>query len=742
MAESILFNIVEKILVSLSQHAFQGVVSCWGAKQDLEKLEDTLRFIRARVHNAERRHEEDSSQVIKDWVGDEEPISRLVVERETISFVQADIVIGRDGDKNNILDMLFDPKHAEDGVSVIPIVGFGGLGKTTLAQLKKVQGEISKALIDESYHDLSREQIQSKIRIAVKDKKFLLVLDDIWDDSPDRWEILFGLLQCGNRGSKIIVTTRSDVVAAIVGIIPKAYKLGLLTKEESWTLFKMLAFKHGQEESCPTLAQIGKEIVGNCGNVPLAIRVVGSLLYSKPTEKEWELFRDAQHSRRQRFNSNELVRLWMAQGYIEMEDVGDQYFLELVRRNLFQDVEKYDIREVIRCKMHDLVHDLAQLVAGDESSVIDGFTNRLVHVNFDDNAHYGPKSLLVAKSLRSLLLGNDNSPESLKEVLRFRSLRALKFSKIKVVPDSINRLTHLRYLNLSESLIESLPTGITRLDNLKTLNLDYCSELKELPTGFTKLVNLRHLGIQACAFTEMPPHFGRLKSLRELTRFIVGQNNGLDTLGDLNLRGRLEIEFRRWRTNTVLEAQVINLKEKKQLTSLSFCFEYEGDQPAVATKDELLLLESLHLPPTLKYELPKLVEIRIRACDSCQALPLFSRLPLLKFLYFEELEALEYIEVDDVMISNEAFFPVLETLWLHNMQELKRWSKVEEEASLHLGQCYIFPRLRTLWITRCRKLMTLPFMPQLESFSVRDIHEELLKSILTSSSSTSSPPTL
>ncbi|KAK9689270.1 hypothetical protein RND81_09G047900 [Saponaria officinalis] len=212
--------------------------------------------------------------------------------------------------------MLLDPKYAEEIVSVISIVGFGGLGKTTLAQLvfndervkkhfdlakwacvrevndhKEVLGKILKALSDHmSYNDLSREQIQSQIREAVKEKKFLLVLDDIWLD-------LISLLQCGNRGSKIVVTTRSDVVASVVGTVPEPYKLGLLTPEESWTLFKLLAFRKGQEESNPTLAQIGKEIVGNCGNVPLGIRVVGSLLYSKHTEKEWELFRDAQLSK-------------------------------------------------------------------------------------------------------------------------------------------------------------------------------------------------------------------------------------------------------------------------------------------------------------------------------------------------------------------------------------------------------------------------------------------------------------
>ncbi|KAK9689293.1 hypothetical protein RND81_09G049800 [Saponaria officinalis] len=581
---------------------------------------------------------------------DRDPLNRLVLERETISYVKVDSVIGRESEKNKIIDILFDPKYAEEIISVIPIVGFGGLGKTTLAQLvsndervkkhfdfakwvcvpevndqKEVLGKILKALSDMSYDDLMMEQIQSRIRVAVKEKRFLLVLDDIWDES--------------NRGSKIVVTTRSDVVASVVGTVPEAYKLGLLTPEESWTLFRILAFKKGQEEDNLTLAQIGKEIVGNCGNVPLAIR------------KEWELFRDAQLSKAKlvdlgnimpvlklsydylpsalkqcfaycslfpkdyEFKNTELVRLWMAQGYVEPlkeslgmeEDVADQYFLELLRRNFFQDVKENVTNDIIRCKMHDLVHDLAQHVAGGESIVVKGtaaqFTNRLVHANLCGGEMLSevPQSLLVARNLRSLLLkGFSISSSTIKELfLKFGSLRALESCSIEIVPESIGRLRHLRYLNLSGSPIEFLPSGITKLDNLKTLDVNYCRRLKELPRGLTKLSNLTQLGTRGCPFTDLTPNFGRMKSLLVLNRFIVGQNNGLDALADLNLRGKLEIVCLRRRINAVLEARVANLIEKKQLVSLSFHFEHHGEPAAVATRDDELL-NSLQLPPNLK----------------------------------------------------------------------------------------------------------------------------------------------
>lgn len=213
--------------------------------------------------------------------------TNLVKKRETASFVKVDDVIGRENDKNIIIGMLFDPKYNGERVSVIPIVGFGGLGKTTLAQLifndaslvehfdlvkwacvpeidnqKVVLGKVYKSLTNNDSHDLSIDQMKSGIRGCISNKKYLLVLDDIWDESRDRWLDIMSLLECGQIGSKVLVTTRSNIVAKVVGTVPSAYNLGLLTDTESWNLFERLAFKPGTEESNRTTwTQIGKEIV-------------------------------------------------------------------------------------------------------------------------------------------------------------------------------------------------------------------------------------------------------------------------------------------------------------------------------------------------------------------------------------------------------------------------------------------------------------------------------------------------
>ncbi len=95
----------------------------------------------------------------------------------------------------------------------------------------------------------------------------------------------------GCNGSKIIVTTRNDLVANIMGTTP-TYKLDGLSQEECLSLFMKFAFKEGEEKQHPNLLEIGKEIVRKCIGVPLAVRTLASLLYSKVDEKEWKHVRD------------------------------------------------------------------------------------------------------------------------------------------------------------------------------------------------------------------------------------------------------------------------------------------------------------------------------------------------------------------------------------------------------------------------------------------------------------------
>ena len=161
-------------------------------------------------------------------------------KRETHSFVRGEVVIGRDEDKKNIIDLLFD-SNVQENISVIPIVGIGGLGKTTLAQYVFNDEKVKKyfelkmwACISDVFDlkiiiekivastsgnapvgNLVIDQLQSQLRKKIEGKKDLLVLDDIWNEDPENWRELKSLLMGGSKGGKIIITSHIRLVAEI-----------------------------------------------------------------------------------------------------------------------------------------------------------------------------------------------------------------------------------------------------------------------------------------------------------------------------------------------------------------------------------------------------------------------------------------------------------------------------------------------------------------------------------------------
>ena len=137
------------------------------------------------------------------------------------------------------MDYLLD-SNIEENASILPIVGIGGVGKTTLAQLvfneEKMQKHFDKKLWLFVSDDFDVKIIVEKILESAKGKKlenlemntlindlqkeidgkrYLLVLDDVWNDDSQKWDSLKSLLLSGERGSRILVTTREEKVAKI-----------------------------------------------------------------------------------------------------------------------------------------------------------------------------------------------------------------------------------------------------------------------------------------------------------------------------------------------------------------------------------------------------------------------------------------------------------------------------------------------------------------------------------------------
>ncbi|GAB2298429.1 hypothetical protein Dimus_032495 [Dionaea muscipula] len=193
--------------------------------------------------------------------------------RETYSSVDAE-VIGREEDKEAIVKMLMLDANNGENISVVSIVGIGGLGKTTLAKLvyndEKIEKhfelrlwvcvgddvfgikEVIGKILSKKPDDVAIEQLQKQLRGVIDGKKYLMVLDDVWIDQRVMWLELKNLLKGGNMGSKILVTTRSLEVVKVAGTTTP-YELKGLSEEKSWLLFERMAFEPGGSNSLPTL---------------------------------------------------------------------------------------------------------------------------------------------------------------------------------------------------------------------------------------------------------------------------------------------------------------------------------------------------------------------------------------------------------------------------------------------------------------------------------------------------------
>ncbi|KAF9681468.1 hypothetical protein SADUNF_Sadunf05G0004600 [Salix dunnii] len=536
----------------------------------------------------------------------------------TTSLVDESGVYGRDGDKEAIMKLVRSANENGKRLDVIPIVGMAGVGKTTLAQLVyndsrvgeqfdmkvwicvseefdvlKVIKDILKKVGSMNCDTMTGDQLHCELEKESTGKKIMLVLDDVWSNDWGKWDFLLTPFKSLAHGSKILVTTRIESVASVRATV-SAHRLQELNADDCWLVFAKHAFDDGSCSERPDLEEIGKEVVRKCKGLPLAAKALGGLLRFKRDAKEWEkILRSnvwdlpndgilpvlrlsyyylppqlkqcfaycAIFPENHEFNKDELVRLWMAEGFLvppngnkEMVEVGNEFFQELVSRSFFQQSNGKS-RPVFQGSngdplfvMHDLINDLARYVSrefcfrleGEDSNKISERTRHLSYAVTRNDACERFEGIYDAKLLRTFLplseawlrkqinilpvsrvwprneIDNKVTHDLLPRLTRLRVLSLFNYSNVAELPDSMGKLKHLRYLNLSATSIKRLPEVVSTAYHLQTLILENCKELVDLPDSVGHLKHLLYASLKGSKIKILPESMSTLYNLQTL----------------------------------------------------------------------------------------------------------------------------------------------------------------------------------------------------------------------------------
>ncbi|XP_044327462.1 disease resistance protein RGA5-like [Triticum aestivum] len=229
-------------------------------------------------------------------------------------------------------------------LKVVSIVGVGGLGKTTLANvvyqqirgrfdcdafvtvslkpdLRRVLGSLLRQVSKQSYSEVEAwdvVELIDKIRQVLQDKRYLIIVDDIWDESA--WNCIKTVLVENNCSSRVITTTRIAGVAASCSssIDGNIYKLNPLGHDDSKKLFHERIF--GSEDGCHVkLREISQKIIRKCDGVPLAIITIASLLSHKSKNiHEWDTVNKSIGSGLEKFPNMENMRQILSISYYDL----------------------------------------------------------------------------------------------------------------------------------------------------------------------------------------------------------------------------------------------------------------------------------------------------------------------------------------------------------------------------------------------------------------------------------------
>ncbi|KAL3586189.1 hypothetical protein D5086_013056 [Populus alba] len=560
---------------------------------------------------------------------------------------------------------------AEDGVGTVGIYGMGGVGKTTL--LKTINNEfltkhhhfdvviwvvVSKEFVADKIQRAvgarlglpweeseSHEQRALKIHKLMRRKKFLLLLDDVWEG--------IDLLNVGipvpekTSKCKVIFTTRSLDVCTGMNAHQKL-RVEFLGEEDSWKLF---CENVGEKEifDSETIRAYAETIVRKCGGLPLALITIGKAMANKETEEEWK---------------------YAIEGHALIGSLKVACLLETGE-------------EKTQVKMHDVVRSFALWIASKC-----GLNNQfLVEAKI-------PECPRLSTLLLQWNSGLNRIPNTFLHFMPALRVLDLSFTGLREIPVSINELVELRHLDLSGTKITSLPKELGDLAKLQHLDLQRTHSLRIIPqeaisglqqlrilnvyysygvweqqdneVGFEDLQSLKNLTTLGITINESNT-LKRLHSFSGLLKVIqylyIKQCDGLFYL-QLSLNSSFGERLRRLSINNCYDLQYLQVDEeagKKWLPSLE-----------VVALHGLPNLETVWKNPVTRECLQNLQSINIWHCRKLRNVSWVLQLPKLEVIYLMHCEEMEEVVSRSGIPSEDSkAFRSLRTLSIRNLPKLR-----------------------------------------------------------------------